>query len=186
MVNFSAAFSRGFEYEAFLEKYGSSGQRQRWVDIYEQVQLSDSQIQLLKQFRRELKVLCLAGVWCGDCAEQCPIFARFAEHAPQIVLRFVDRDADAELARELSVCGGARVPAVLFLSEDDQPLGRYGDRTLSKYRDLVSRMDGVACSTGLAVEQGLLAAVTQDWLNEFERNQWILCTSPRLRAKHGE
>ena len=32
----------------------------------------------------------------------------------------------------------------------------------------------------------LLAAVTQDWLNELERIQWLLRLSPRLRQMHGD
>ena len=32
----------------------------------------------------------------------------------------------------------------------------------------------------------LLADVTQDWLNEFERIAWLLRLSPRLRQKHGD
>jgi hypothetical protein len=32
----------------------------------------------------------------------------------------------------------------------------------------------------------LLALVTQDWLNEFERIQWLLRLSPRLRQLHGD
>ena len=30
------------------------------------------------------------------------------------------------------------------------------------------------------------AAVLQEWLNEFERVQWMLRLSPRLRQKHGD
>jgi len=30
----------------------------------------------------------------------------------------------------------------------------------------------------------LLPAVTQDWLDEFERVQWLLRLSPRLRQLH--
>jgi hypothetical protein len=46
---------------------------------------------------------------------------------------------------------------------------------------------GAACPTGIVPEeQSLLAAVTQDWLNEFERIQLILRTSARLRAVHGD
>ena len=32
----------------------------------------------------------------------------------------------------------------------------------------------------------LLVQVTQDWLNEFERVQWLLRLSPRLRQRHGD
>jgi len=132
-------------------------------------------------------VLCLAGAWCGDCVNQCPIFDRFAAVSPRIELRFFDRDAHPELAAELRICGGARVPVLVFLSEDGQEVARYGDRTLSKYRQLVGQLAGASCPTGLVLpEQDLLDAVTGDWLNEFERAQWILRTSARLRQLHGD
>ena len=40
---------------------------------------------------------------------------------------------------------------------------------------------------GLVVPgESLLTDVTQDWLNEFERVQWLLRLSPRLRQKYGD
>ena len=39
-----------------------------WQKIYEQVQLSDEQRRLIEGFVREMKVLCVSGIWCGDCA----------------------------------------------------------------------------------------------------------------------
>lgn len=103
----------------------------------------------------------------------------------KIDLRFVDRDADAGLAGELRICGGSRVPVVVFLSEDFAECGRYGDRTLSRYRAMAAELSGAACSTRI-VESGALDAVTTDWLREFERVQLMLRTSPRLRQKHGD
>jgi thiol-disulfide isomerase/thioredoxin len=142
---------------------------------------------LLQSFQRDMPVLCLAGAWCGDCVNQCPIFDHFAAATPKIQLRFFDRDAHPELAAELQVCGGARVPVVVFLSEDGFEVARYGDRTLSKYRQLIVDNSGPACPTGIVPPpQDLLSSVTQDWLNEFERVQWILRLSGRLRQKHGD
>ena len=83
-----------------------------------------------------MKVLCLAGAWCGDCVNQCPIFQRFAEAASQLEIRYFDRDQHADLQMALKLCGGNRVPVLVFLSEDDQFLGLYGDRTLAKYRQM--------------------------------------------------
>ena len=103
------------------------------------MKLKVSQVELLKSFTREMKVFCLAGAWCGDCVNQCPIFDHFAQAAPVIKLRFFDRDENPDLGEKLSVCGGARVPVVLFVSEDNFQVGMYGDRTLSKYRELVGR-----------------------------------------------
>jgi len=187
MLDYGAKFETGLAYHAFLAKFGTEEQRRRWEVVHEQVELTAAQRELLTGFRRDMKVLCLAGAWCGDCVNQCPIFEHFAIVAPRIQIRYFDRDTHPDLGAELSVCGGARVPVVLFLSEDNQQVGWYGDRTLSKYRKMVADEFGAACPTGLVREaDSLLAAVTQDWLDEFERIQLILRTSARLRKLHGD
>jgi hypothetical protein len=79
------------------------------------------------------------------------------------------------------------VPVVLFVSEDNFQVGMYGDRTLAKYRQLVADVTGAACPTGLVLPgQSQIEAVVQDWLDEFERVQWILRTSARLRKLHND
>ncbi|MBS0262171.1 MAG: thioredoxin family protein [Planctomycetes bacterium] len=187
MLDYAKKFDAGLEYHEFLAKHGTPEQRRRWEMVHEQVVLTDPQRALLASFTRDMKVLCLAGAWCGDCVNQCPIFSHFAIGSPRIHLRFYDRDVHPDLAERLSVCGGARVPAVLFLSEDNYQVGFYGDRTLSKYRKMVADEFGQVCPTGLVPEtQSLLAAVTQDWLDEFERIQLILRTSGRLRKLHND
>jgi hypothetical protein len=104
-----------------------------------------------------------------------------------IEVRYFDRDDHADLADAVKICGGRRVPTVIFLAEDGAFCGLLGDRTLSKYRQLMQSLDGAACPTGLVgPDAGTLAAVVQDWLDEFERVQGMLRTSPRLREKHGD
>jgi hypothetical protein len=187
MLDYGKKFDLGLEYHAFLAKYGTDEQRRRWEAVHEQVDLSEDQRALLGAFTRDMKVLCLAGTWCGDCVNQCPIFSHFAIASPRIKVRYFDRDANPDLGEALSVCGGARVPVVLFLSEDNFQVGWYGDRTLSKYRKLVADEFGPYCPSGLVPESGsVLAGVIQDWLNEFERVQLILRTSSRLRKLHGD
>jgi thiol-disulfide isomerase/thioredoxin len=186
-MNYADKFAAGFEYNAFLQKYGSDAQRQKWQAVHRQVTLKPTQQKLLSSFIREMKVLVLAGTWCGDCVNQCPIFDHFAAACPQLEIRFFDRDDDPELGEQLMICGAVRVPAVLFLSEDNFVCGRYGDRTLAKYREMVASQLGPACPSGIGgVEQTLLNDVTQEWLNEFERIQWMLRLSQRLRSLHGD
>lgn len=188
-MDFTAAFNGGFSYQDFLARYGTDEHRRRWSEVHAKVSLSPPQRELLSGFKRQMKLVVMAGAWCGDCVQQCPIFEHFVAAAPAglIATKYVDREADAALAAELSVCGAARVPAVLFLNEDDQPIGRYGDRTLAKYRQMAADQLGPSCPTGIAPPpQSLLDAVTQDWLNEFERLQLMLRLSPRLRQKHGD
>jgi len=186
MIDWAGKFAGGLPYEAFLSQYGTEEQRRRWGEVYDRVSLSADQSGLLSGFVREMNLLCLAGAWCGDCANQCPILQRIAESTPKVHLVFMDRDADAVLAGELRVCGGSRVPVVVFLSEDYAECGRYGDRTLSRYRELAAQQMGAACPTGLGAPKESLVAVTDDWLNEFERIQLMLRLSPRLRQKHGD
>lgn len=186
-MDFSQHFADGLAYEDFLAKYGTDEQRRRWRAMHERVELSAGQIELLVGFRREMKVLVMAGAWCGDCVEQCPILQRFACANDKIRIRYADRDDCGDLKDKLLLCGAPRVPQAVFLSEDDHLVGRYGDRTLAKYRDLAATLDGAACPSGLVGPgDDLLTAVVQDWLNEFERVQLLLRTSPRLREKHGD
>jgi hypothetical protein len=185
-MDYAAEFENGHPYQEFLAEYATDEQTRRWTDFHNSVQLTEDQQTLLKSFVREMKVIVMAGAWCGDCVNQCPIFDQFALCNSKIQVRYFDRDAAIELAEELKICGGARVPAVVFLSEDGQFCGRYGDRTLSKYRSMASHIQGASCPTGLAHDENLTAAVVQDWLDEFERIQWMLRTSSRLRQLHGD
>ena len=186
-MNFLDKWPSGLGYTAFLDKYASAEQRRRWDEFHGLVVLTEQQQELLRSFRRDMLVIVVAGTWCGDCIQQCPIFDHFAALTPCLQVRYFDRDQHPDLADELSICGGRRVPSLQFLAEDGAPCGRSGDRTLSKYRDLAKSLDGAFCPTGLvAPGQSLLASVTQDWLNEFERIQLMLRTSARLRQLHGD
>jgi thiol-disulfide isomerase/thioredoxin len=187
MSNYATKFDAGLKYIAFLETHGTEEHRRRWDGVYQAIELTTDQRELLSGFKRQMMVLCLAGAWCGDCVNQCPIFERIAEATPMVHIRYFDRDVHADLAAELKICGGARVPVVVFLAEDGEQVGWYGDRTLSKYRQLARDQLGPSCPTGIgAPDKSLLAAVTQDWLNEFERVQLLLRLSSRLRQKHGD
>jgi hypothetical protein len=167
--------------------HGTAAHRERRQRVYEEVSLTAAQRALLASFGRAMDVLCLAGAWCGDCSGQCPIFEHFAASAPALRVRYLDRDAHPDVQRELRINGGDRVPVVVFLSEDGFEVARYGERTLSKYRQMMSEQAGIGCPTGVVPPgDGLLAAVTQDWLDEFERVQWLLRLSPRLRRLHGD
>jgi hypothetical protein len=180
-----AKFSEGLPYGGFLERYATPEQRRRWNDFRDSVTLTPVQTELLSSFVREMKVLVAAGTWCGDCVNQCPIFDHFAAASDRIQIRYFDRDDHPDLMQEFPTCGGARVPVVVFLSEDGHICGRAGDRTLAKYRDMAQHA-GAACPTGLAIDSPLTGRVVQDWLNEFERIQWMLRTSSRLRQLHGD
>ncbi len=182
-----AKFELGLPLEEFLVKYGNDAHKARWNATWEHTILTDEQRRLLSRFQREMHVLVLAGAWCGDCSSQCPIFERFAEIAPVIRIRYLDRDDHADAQAVLQINGGNRVPVVVFFSEDGFEVSRFGDRPLARYRQLVAQQVAEGCVTGwVHSDDPVQPAVVQDWLNEFERVQWILRLSPRLRRLHGD
>ncbi len=186
-IDWSTIFADALPYEVFLDRYANASQRTRWDAMNAQFALSAKQLKLLASFARQMSVLCLAGAWCGDCINQCPTLAQFARASTQIDLRFLDRDINPVIRDALSINGGQRVPMVVFLSEDWFEVARYGDRTLSIYRRMAAEHLGPACPTGIVpTAADALAAITADWLAEFERAQLILQLSPRLRAMHGD
>ncbi|MBI2808736.1 MAG: thioredoxin family protein [Planctomycetes bacterium] len=186
-MNLFEKYRVGHSYGDFLNQYGSDVHKDRWRQLHAQVALTASQKALLQSFTRAMPALCLAGAWCGDCVNQCPIFEHFAVVAPVIQVRYLDRDEHADVQQLLQINGGNRVPVVVFFSEDGQEVARYGERTLSKYRAMMLDQAGPSCPTGITLgKDPLLAQVAQDWLNEFERVQWILRLSPRLRKIHND
>lgn len=185
-MDFQSKFDKGLSYTDFLNEHGTEEQQRRFGMVYDSIELTESQRRVTESMTRKVYLLCMAGAWCGDCVEQCPILQRLCETAPSLELRFIDRDSDDELSSHLRICGAARVPQVVFLNEDFEYLGQMGDRTLAKYRRMAEQLKGAACPTGLGADAALTQEVTQQWLDELERIHWIVRLSPKLRERHGD
>jgi hypothetical protein len=180
-------FEAGLTYEPYVAT-GNDSQQQRWRAVYDAASLTDAQRRLASSFTRRMNLLIVSGVWCGDCIEQVPLIQRIAQANPDnIAVRIVDRDQHADLSSQIKLNGGGRVPVVLFLAEDFELCGWFGDRTLSRYRALAAKNIGPACSLGAVVPPAeQVAATLADWLDEIERVQLMLRLSPRLRQKYGD
>jgi thiol-disulfide isomerase/thioredoxin len=174
-------FEQALPYDAFLARYGTPADKARWDRTRAAVTLTDDQKRLLGTFTRRTNLLVLAGAWCGDCAAQCPILDRFAEAAPVLAVRYLDRDAFPDAQQELQINGGNRVPVAVFFSEDGFEVARFGERTLTAYRRMAAEAAGEGRGGGPD-----LPGVVRDWLDQVERVQWVLRLSPRLRRLHGD
>ncbi|MGL4423410.1 MAG: thioredoxin family protein [Gemmataceae bacterium] len=180
-------FEQAVPYTTFFEKFGKPGEIDRWNRTRGLVKLTEAQTTTLKHFSRQVNILMLAGTWCGDCASQCPILEAFAEQAPKLNIRYLDRDAYPDAQLELKINGGNRVPVAVFFSEDGHEVHRFGERTLTTYRKLLQQATGEVCGSGIVSEgDPHFAGIVQDWLDEIERVQIILRLSPRLRRLHGD
>lgn len=177
---------QGLSYADYLAA-GTQNQQDHWRQIGEQVELTDTQRQLLAGFSREMKVIVLSGRWCGDCVQQGPLLERIARGSDHIDLRWLERSDHMDLQEKVSINAGHRVPVVIFCAEDYELVGWYGDRTLCRYRALARKQLGGACPLPAAsVPQHELEESLQCWLNEFERANLLLRLSTRLRKKHDD
>ena len=183
----SDKFSAALPYDKYLLT-GTAEQQRRWNQVFDAAHLTRDQLQVPTGFSRQMKVLILSGIWCGDCVQQCPLLQRIAESRLDLIdLRLLDRDQHRDLTEQVHINAGDRVPVTFFMAEDFELCSIYGDRTLSRYRALARTQLGAACPIGIAPPPAdELSATLQDWLDEFERIQLMLRLSARLRKKHGD
>ena len=177
----------GLDYPAYLAT-GNEAQGEGWGKIYDQVSLNETQQQLLGSFVREVKVLVVSGIWCGDCVRQGPMLQKIAEASNgKVDLRWLDRDEHIDLQEKVKVCAGNRVPVAIFAAEDFELVGYEGDKLLSRYRIAAAQALGPNCPLpGAPVPQDDLDAELADWVDAFERVHLLLRLSGRLRKKHGD
>ena len=179
------ATGRGFG--AFVEDAARAGQDGPWRERYGRLELEPGQAALVAGFTREMKVLCLTGPWCGDCALQGAAMQRIAEGNPdRIDLRFVSREEAPELQVRVPINAGFRVPVTFFMAEDFEPVSRFGDRTLSRYRSMARKALGPASPVLAPAPPDPVRRVLEETLDEFERVSLVLRLSTRLRAAYGD
>jgi len=175
----------GLDYESYLAT--NPAKAPNWRKYESQVHLTDDQRRVVSSFTREIKVLVTSGIWCGDCAVQCPMLMKIAHASSLIDLKFVDRDEHIDLSERIMINAGLRVPTAIFMAEDFELVSLLADRTLTRYRAIAARQLGPSCPLpGAPVPQDELNATLQEWLNEVERVHLLLRLSHRLREKYGD
>lgn len=180
-------FEEGVSYADFVAIGAPEGHDGQWHMRYEQLALTPEQHALVAGFSRTMRVLCLTGTWCGDCALQGAAMQRIAEANPErIDLRFILRSEEhAEIITANPINAGFRVPVTWFMAEDFEPVSRLGDRTLSRYRSMARKALGPDAVAAPEPENPV-TTVLQEVLDEFERVHLVLRLSARMRAMHGD
>lgn len=182
-----ATFEAGLAYDQYVAT-GSASEQENWNTSEQKVSLAFEQTQLIAGFTRRVNLIVSSGTWCGDCVQQVPILRAFEQSNPErVCLRLVDRDEHPEFSSHVKICGGGRVPAVVFATELFDFVSVFGDKTLTRFRALAAAQLGPACplpGAGLPPDQ--LAGMTQDWLNELERVHLMCRLSGKLRQLHND
>ncbi len=72
--------------------------------------------------------LVITETWCGDAAQNIPVFAKVAETNPAISLRLIFRDENLDIMDNYLTNGGRAIPKLICLDENLKVLGSWGPR----------------------------------------------------------
>ena len=181
----NSIFNQALDFSAYLAT--DPEKAKRWQEFYDQIPLNTDQERLIHGFTRTMRVLCISGIWCGDCVQQGPLLERIAQANKCVDLRWIDRDQHADFTKHFMINAGQRVPVVIFMAEDFEPVSIMGDRTLSRYRAMAQRHGVAVCPLPSQIlPEDEIHETLQQWLDEFERVHLLLRLSGRLRAIHGD
>lgn len=184
-------FHAGHAYADYLQT-GTDAQREGWEKIGTQVTLTDAQTAMLAACKRDMKLIVVSGIWCGDCVRQGPMIQAIADAYgkdtdAKCEVRWLDRDEHMDAQEQVTINAGNRVPVVIFAAEDFEPVGWAGDKLLNRYRIMAKQQLGANCPLpGAAVPQDELDCEIADWVDEFERVALLLRLSGRMRKMHND
>ncbi|MCA9299562.1 MAG: thioredoxin family protein, partial [Phycisphaerales bacterium] len=181
-----STFKAGLAYDDYV-RTGKPEHQQAWADIHARGALTDDQRTTIGAFMRRMRILVSRGTWCGDCIQQLPFLDHIERASDMIEVRYVDRDEHIEYANRVQLCGGLRVPVVVFMNEDWDFMALFGDRCLSRYRAMAQKYLGPACPVpGAPVPDDEIASQRADWVNECERVHLMLRMSTKLRERYSD
>lgn len=183
-----SSFAEAEPYQEYLDN-SAPKHRKRWVQMSSRLpELEPSIGARLRGYHRQLNLLLVSGIWCGDCVNQGPIINQLVVGSDEdIKLRVIDRDKIEALRDELRLLGALRVPVLVGLTEDYFEVGRFGDRTLTTYREKAVNEVGASCPIPSDAMDGReFRDLQEQWTDVIER--WILMArlSPPLRERHSD
>lgn len=76
----------------------------------------------------KLTWIVLAESWCGDAAQNIPVFAKITAANPNISLRILLRDENPEVMNQYLTNGGMSIPKLICVDKDLKELGTWGPR----------------------------------------------------------
>jgi len=100
----------------------------RMKRILKTTPISDEVLNTVECLSDKLTWVVLVESWCGDAAQNLPVFAKIAEANPNINLRILLRDDNLDVMNQYLTNGGMSIPKLIALDENLNELGTWGPR----------------------------------------------------------
>ena len=102
---------------------------QRMKRLNKNIQLQPELLQVLKGFNRKVTFLVITEGWCGDAAQNVPVFNKLLEYTNEIDLKLILRDENLKVMDAFLTSGGRSIPKLIALdSATLELLGSWGPR----------------------------------------------------------
>tara|TARA_R110002111_G_scaffold17236_2_gene43396 strand:- start:357 stop:977 length:621 start_codon:yes stop_codon:yes gene_type:complete len=113
--------------EAMVE-YGKMNV-QRMKRLNKTIQLQQELKDVLSGLTRKMTFLVLTEGWCGDAAQNVPVFNKLVEHTTNIDLKLILRDENLEIMDAYLTNGGRSIPKLIALDSSTlEVIGTWGPR----------------------------------------------------------
>ena len=137
-------FESALSFAVFLEQ--AQANAAFWRDTYRLARVPADAATRLASIRGRWHLLVLVEDWCGDAVNTVPLLARLAELAPNVDLRVMGRDQNADLMDAHLTNGARSIPVVMVLDEDYEERACWGPRPSALQQWVVDE--------GLAMQRG--------------------------------
>ena len=108
--------------------YGKMNVR-RMKRLNKNIQLQPELLQVLKGLNRKVIFLVITEGWCGDAAQNVPVFNKLLEYTNEIDLKLILRDENLKVMDAFLTSGGRSIPKLIALdSATLELLGSWGPR----------------------------------------------------------
>ena len=141
-IDKSVSFDEFYQLVENLAKNGGTTGENQSDDLIEYTKLNYSRMKRIMKttpisevvsstvdcLNEKLTWVVLAESWCGDAAQNLPVFAKIAETNPSINLRILLRDENSKVMNQYLTNGGKSIPKLICLDENLNELGTWGPR----------------------------------------------------------
>lgn len=99
-----------------------------WRVFFERARVENEIIEKAGKLEEDWHLLALCEGWCGDGANVLPYLAKLAEAVPNLHLRVLSRDENADLMDEHLTNGNRSIPVVMILDGNFREVAWWGPR----------------------------------------------------------
>lgn len=141
-IDWKSIFDSGKDWPAWQAGAENPDHRQKMEDLRGALNPRPMLAAALRGLDVPVYVVAIAEDWCGDVVRHAPALQKMADLAPNLQVRFIERQQHPDVFARFLTNGGEAIPKFVFLSRNWVECGNWGPMPW-RHRELIAR--GKAC-----------------------------------------